>query len=448
MSASPHKNNLPALAQLLLAVTSTASVASLQYGWTLFIDPIEARHHWGVTGIQYAFSLFVLVQTWLAPLEGYLVDRFGPRPLMLGAGMAVALSWLINSVADSLPLLYLGSAVAGIGAGCVYSTCIGQALKWFPANRGLAAGLVAAGFGAGSALTAGPLGHMIGSQGYEHTFAVFGLIQGLIVALMSLGMRAAPESLYAPQHQEQTRRDYTPLEVLRSPVFYLLYLLYVLVATGGLTLLASLGPIGQDLAVGGGLQLPGVSLPTMTLALSLNRTLDGAGRIFFGWVSDRIGRELTMAGAFIIGGGTLLMLENSGSDPLGFVLITTIYFAAYGQIFSLFPATTADTFGARFATANYGMLYTAKGTASLLASVAVAMAGRNGWGPVFIFAMCGNVIAALLAIMVLVPLRHRHFDQAAAETGAVFQVRRRGRTTVRGSIPNRRVPRHTDTPWR
>jgi OFA family oxalate/formate antiporter-like MFS transporter len=415
------------LTQLLLAVVSTASVASLQYGWTLFVNPIEARHHWGFTAIQIAFSLFVLLQTWLAPLEGYLVDRFGPRPLVLAAGTLVGLSWLINSAADTLPLLYLGNALAGIGAGCVYSTCIGQALKWFPASRGLAAGLVAAGFGAGSAITAGPLGQMIHEQGYEHAFAVFGLIQGSLVALMSLGMRAAPENLQAPRHQEQTRRDYDPRQVLRSPVFYLLYVLYVLVASGGLTILASLGPIAQDLAVSSRLQLSGFLLPTVTLALSLNRACDGAGRVFFGWVSDRIGRELTMALAFIIAGCTLLMLENNGPDPLGFIAITTIYFAAYGQIFSLFPATTADTFGARFATANYGMLYTAKGTASLLVALAVAVAGRNGWGPVFFFAMCCNLLAALLAVMVLAPLRTRHFDQAAESGGVVFQVPKRSR---------------------
>lgn len=421
----PQKNLLPAWAQLLIAVISTASVASLQYGWTLFVNPIEATHHWSFTAIQAGFSVFVLMQTWLAPLEGYLVDRFGPRPLVLGAATLVALAWLINSSADTLPLLYLGNALAGIGAGCVYSTCIGQALKWFPASRGLAAGLVAAGYGAGATLTAGPIGQMIHTDGYEHAFAVFGLVQGSVVALMSLGMRAAPESVQAERHQDQTRHDYEPKTVLRSPVFYLLYVLYVLVASGGLTITASLGSIAKDLGVGDRFQLWGMSLPTLTLALSLNRAWDGAGRIFFGWVSDRIGRELTMALAFIIAGCTLLMLENNGGSPLGFIVITTIYFAAYGQVFSLFPATTADTFGPRFATANYGILYTAKGTASLLVTAAAVVAGRNGWGPVFFFAMCCNVLAALLAVMVLEPLRKRHFEQAAASPG--FEVAKRSR---------------------
>ena len=266
---------------------------------------------------------------------------------------------------------------------------------------------------------------MIHAHGYEYAFMVFGLIQGGIVVVMALGMRGAPERLQAQRHEEQTRRDYEPGEVLRSPVFYLLYLLYVLVASGGLTMAASLAPIAKDLEVSDRLQLPGLELPALTLAVSLNRTWDGAGRIFFGWISDRIGRELTIALAFIIAGCTLLMLENNGSDPLGFIIVTTVYFAAYGQVFSLFPATTADTFGARYATANYGMLYTAKGTASLLVPVATAVAHTHGWGPVFFFAMCCNVLAALLATMVLAPLRTRHFDQAAAGEPEVFQARRR-----------------------
>lgn len=421
MSASPlNKNRLAAFSQLVLAVICTASVASLQYGWNLFVSPIDAQHHWGLAAIQLALSLFVLLQTWLAPLEGYLVDRFGPGPLMLGAGTVVALSWLIHSVADTLPLLYLANALAGIGAGCVYSTCIGQALKWFPANRGLAAGIVAAGFGAGSALTAGPLGQMIHVQGYEHTFAVFGLIQGGLVALMSLGMREAPQNLQTRRNRDQTRCDYHPSQVLRSPVFYLLYLIYVLVASGGLTLTASLGSIARDLGVSDRFQLSGSSLPTVALALSVNRPWDGAGRIFFGWLSDRIGRELTMGLACVVAAGTLLMLENNANDPLTFIVTTTIYIAAYGQVFSLFPATTADTFGARYATANYGLLYTAKGTASLLVIVATMVAGHYGWGPVFFFAMCCNLLAAVLAVMVLAPLRTRHLDQAAAGQAVVF----------------------------
>jgi MFS family permease len=131
-------------------------IANLQYGWTLFVNPIDQKYHWGRAAIQVAFTIFVLMETWLVPLEGYLIDKFGPRVMIGGSGVLVAIAWVINSVADSLSLLYVGAAIGGIGAGVIYGGSVGNALKWFPDRRGLAAGLTAAGFGAGSALTVIP----------------------------------------------------------------------------------------------------------------------------------------------------------------------------------------------------------------------------------------------------------------------------------------------------
>lgn len=432
MSTPTDSKNLLATpwAQLTLGIISVACVANLQYGWTLFVNPIDARHHWGTAAIQIAFTLFVLLETWLVPLEGYLVDRLGPGVVVLCAGALVAASWLVDSAATSLPMLYLGGALAGIGAGCVYGTCIGQALKWFPGNRGLAAGLISAGFGIGSALTVGPLEATIEARGYEHAFVVFGLIQGGLVVLMSFGMLSPPAVLQSAWSPEQTRRDYGPRFVLRSPLFYLMYLLYVMVSFGGLTLAASIAPIAQSLGLDANRQLEWLSLPTLTLALSLSRLSDGLSRPLFGWISDRIGREMTMALAFIIGGGALLLLEGYGSDPVSFILITTIYFGVYGEIFSLFPATAADTFGARFATVNVGLLYTAKGVASLLVPIAVSMAQGRGWGLIFTLAMCCNLLAALLAVVVLGPMRQRHFERAAEGEATVFPVVGLGRRRI------------------
>lgn len=410
--------------QLAVGVVCVASVANLQYNWTLFVDPIEAQHHWGPAAVQVAFTLFVLFESWLVPVEGYLVDRFEPRHVVLAGAALVAASWLLNSVADSLPMLYLGCAVGGIGTGCVYGSCLGSAIKWFPARRGLAAGITAAGFGAGAAITVGPIASMIASAGYQQAFAVFGLFQGGLIAVTSSIMVVAPAAVQAQRaNDEQTRRDYTPAEVLRSPVFYLLYLLYVLVAVGGLTLAASVAPIAQTMGVADD-PAGFLGLPTLLLALYLSRICDGAGRPLFGWISDRLGRELTMALGFIIGGLALLMLDSYGTDPLGFVLLTAVYFGVYGEIFSLFPATAADTFGARFATANIGMLYTAKGTGALLVPVATLLAREHGWGTVFTLAMCFNLVAALLAVFALAPLRDRHFQEAARAAGAVFRPER------------------------
>src|SRR4051794_39591408 len=306
--------------QLTIGVICMACVANLQYGWTLFVNPIDEKYHWGRPAIQVAFTLFVLVETWLIPVEGYLVDRFGPRWVVMGGSFLVAIAWLINSSASSLPVLYAAAAIGGIGTGCVYGTCVGNALKWFPGRRGLAAGITAAGFGAGAAITIGPIATMIKNAGYEHAFLVFGLIQGGIVFLMSWGLQVAPASLQSSKVKaNQTAHGYTPAEVLRSPCFWVMYVMFVLVASGGLTMAASMAPIAKDFKIEKEpVELLGIMMPALVFALSLNRIFDGVGRPFFGWLSDQIGREYTMALAFVIGAGALFTLSQSGTNPVLF----------------------------------------------------------------------------------------------------------------------------------
>jgi OFA family oxalate/formate antiporter-like MFS transporter len=415
MSTKLHDSSPSALAnpwvQLFIGVICMACVANLQYGWTLFVNPIDAKYHWGRSAIQVAFTIFVLIETWLIPVEGYLVDRFGPRWVVLGGAILVALAWVINSSADSLAVLYVAAALGGIGTGCVYGTCVGNALKWFPGRRGLAAGITAAGFGAGAAITIGPIAALINSAGYEQAFLVFGLVQGGIVFVMAWLLLAPPPQLVAVKVKpNQSAYGYTPTEVLRSPVFYLLYLMFVLIAAGGLTMAASMAPIAKDLKIDKvPVELFGLAMPALVFALSLDRVFDGVGRPCFGWLSDQIGREYTMALAFFIGALALLTLSQSGSNPVVFVLVTALYFGVYGEIFSLFPATQGDTFGSKFAASNAGMLYTAKGVGALLVPVAAGIAKTHGWGAVFSLAMTFNVIAGLLALFVLKPMRVRHF---------------------------------------
>src|SRR6202453_2833906 len=397
--------------QLIIGIICMACVANLQYGWTLFVNPIDAKYHWGREAIQVAFTIFVVIETWLVPVEGYLVDRFGPKWVVIGGGILVGLAWVINSAAGSLPVLYFAAVIGGIGTGCVYGTCVGNALKWFPGRRGIAAGRTAAGFGAGAAATIIPISHMIGSAGYEQAFLVFGLIQGGIVFVLGWLLLAPPAQLLAMAVKpSQTARGYSPGEVLRSPCFYVLYIMFVLIAAGGLTMAANLAPIAKDFKIEKvPVDLFGIALPALVFALSLNRILDGFGRPFFGWLSDQIGREYTMALAFFIGAGALFILQQAGSNPVVFVLLTALYFGVYGEIFSLFPATQGDTFGSKFAAANAGMLYTAKGAGALLVFVAAGIAKGHGWGMVFALAMTFNLIAAILALFVLKPMRARHF---------------------------------------
>jgi OFA family oxalate/formate antiporter-like MFS transporter len=403
--------------QLFIGVICMACVANLQYGWTLFVDPIDTKYHWGRAAIQLSFTLFVLIETWLIPVEGYLVDRFGPRWVVIGGAFLITAAWVLNSAASSLPVLYLGAALGGIGTGCVYGTCVGNALKWFPGRRGLAAGITAAGFGAGAAITIGPIKTMITTVGYEHAFLVFGLIQGAIVFVMAWLLLTPPPQLVAAKVKpNQTAHGYTPMEVLKSPVFYVLYVMFVLIAAGGLTMAASMAPIAKDLKID---KIPvalfGYSMPALIFAIQLNRIFDGVGRPFFGWLSDQIGREYTMALAFFLGAAALYTLSQSGSNPVVFVLVTALYFGVYGEIFSLFPATQGDTFGAKYAASNAGMLYTAKGAGALLVPVAAVIAKTHGWGSVFSIAMTGNVIAGLMALFVLKPMRIRHFARSREE---------------------------------
>ena len=396
--------------QLIFGIICMVMIANLQYGWTLFVNPIDQKYHWGRAAIQVAFTIFVLTETWLVPIEGYLIDKFGPRVMIGGSGVLVAIAWVINSVADSLFLLYVGAAIGGIGAGVIYGGSVGNALKWFPDRRGLAAGLTAAGFGAGSALTVIPIANMIQSSGYQSAFFWFGLGQGIVVVLVALFLRAPkPGEVNAPAAPAvaQTKRDYGPAEVLRTPVFWVMYAMFVMVGAGGLMATAQLAPIAKDFNVGGiPVSILGITLPALTFALSIDRVLNGFCRPFFGWVSDNIGRENTMFIAFLAEGIGIWLLYLNASDPLLFVLLSGVVFFAWGEIYSLFPATCTDIYGRTFATTNYGLLYTAKGTASLLVPLAnVLQVATDSWKVVFLVAAALNIVAAVMALVLLKPMR-------------------------------------------
>jgi OFA family oxalate/formate antiporter-like MFS transporter len=389
---------------------------------------MDAKYHWGRASIQIAFTIFVLLETWLVPVEGYLVDRFGPRWIVVAGGILCGLAWAINSVASSLTMLYFAAALGGIGAGGVYGTCIGNAVKWFPGRRGLAAGLTAAGFGAGSALTIVPIAAMIRTAGYQQTFLTFGLIQGLIVVVLGYALFAPPTGmLVAPAELAPGAGRYqaTPGEMVKSPIFWLMYLMFVLMGAGGLMATAQLAPIAKDFQVADApVTLIGWTLPALTFALALDRILNGVTRPFFGWLSDHIGRENTMFIAFGLEGIGILALARYGTDPLSFVLLSGLVFFAWGEIYSLFPATVTDTFGARYATTNTGLMYTAKGTAALLVPLGnVLMTATGTWLAVFVIGASMNILAAVLALFVLKPMRASYTRRTAAAAPAQAELR-------------------------
>ena len=412
--------------QLIFGIICMAMIANLQYGWTIFVDPISAAHGWGRAAIQVSFTIFVVVETWLVPFEAALVDRYGPRIMVAIGGVLAGLAWIIDAHANSLAVLYAGGALAGVGAGIVYGTCIGNALKWFSGRRGLAAGLTSAGFGAGAAATVIPLTLMIKSAGYQSTFQTFGLVQGLIILIAAMFLVTPPKAMQAQAAAVNPsillgNRDYAPAQTLKSPVFWTMYIMFVLVASGGLTAVAQLGSIAKDYHIANiPVTIFGVTAVALTYALSLNNIMNGVTRPLLGFLSDRIGRETTMFGAFLLEGIGIFALMKFGTTPTSFVLLSGVVFFAWGEIYSIFPATTRDHFGQKYATTNYGMLYTAKGAAALLVPLAsVVTAATGSWTATLMIAATFNIIAAIMAVAVLRPLRRREINRQVAVSAPI-----------------------------
>jgi len=400
--------------QLIFGIICMVLIANLQYAWTLFVNPIHQAHsEWTLAAIQFAFAVFVALETWLTPIEGWIVDtlstRLGPKLMVAFGGIMVALGWIVNAHAQTLNMLYLGAVFAGTGGGAVYATCVGQAVKWFPDRRGLAVGLTAAGYGAGAALTVVPIRAVIASSGYEAAFFWFGLIQGGVIFLLAWLLRAPdPGELsgVAAPKVVQSARSYSPWEILGTPVFWVLYIMFIMVAASGLMATAQIAPIAKDFGIGNAIVFFGAT--TLSAALIIDNICNGAARPLFGWISDYIGREYTMAIAFALGGIAYWLLGSMGHAPWAFVLFAALIFLTWGEIFSLFPSTCTDSFGPKFATVNLSLLYTAKGASAFLVPVANIIKSHTGsWHMVFVATAIMNFVVVALALFVLKPLRSK-----------------------------------------
>jgi MFS transporter, OFA family, oxalate/formate antiporter len=394
--------------QLIAGIVCMVMIANLQYGWTYFVDPINARFHWGRTDIQIAFTIFVATETWLVPIEGWFVDRFGPRIVVMLGGIVVAIAWTMNAYATTLPMLYVAAAVSGLGAGAVYGTCVGNALKWFGDRRGLAAGLTAAGFGAGAAATVVPIVSVIKNYGYDRAFLWFGLGQGLVILVLSQFLKA-PKPGEAPNvaRKSQAPREFRPMQMLGTPLFWILYVMFVLVAASGLVVTAQVAPIARDYKIA---NLPVnflfIGSTVLVMAGIVDNILNGLARPTFGWVSDHIGRENTMAIVFTFGACAYWALGTIGNTPWMFIVTAGLVYFTWGEIYSLFPAICTDTYGTQYATTNAGLLYTAKGAAAFLVPAASWLQSQTGsWHAVFVVAAVANVLVAATALLVVKPMR-------------------------------------------
>jgi OFA family oxalate/formate antiporter-like MFS transporter len=403
--------------QLSIMVLSTVTLSNMQYGWTLFVNPMRNETHWTTVGIQLAFSILIFLNTWLAPLEGWVADRYGPRFVVMLGGLAAGTSWVVNSRAHSLQTLYVAAAIGGLGIGCVFGTCMGTALKWFPERRGFASGMIAAGYGLGAAMTVIPTSRMILASGYRHTFFFFGLLQG--VSIFCLGAFLIKPRVSAHRLSSTGRirqgREFTPSQTVRTKVFWIIYLVYLMIGSGGMIVTAQLGPIARDFGVEKQtITLLGISMPLLAMAVSIDNLANGLTRPFSGFLSDKIGRENTMLLMFCSEGIAFLGLAAFGRQPLAFLVFAALIFLFWGEIFSLFPAICGDTFGVKNATANNGLLYTAKGTSALVVPLANLLVAATGtWTAVLLMMAVASLGAGALAKLVVDPMRRRMFAPEA-----------------------------------
>ena len=399
--------------QLAVCVVAMTAIASPQYAWTLFTEPLARGLDAQLSHVQVAFTLFILAQSWLVPVLGYVMDLLGARVVVALGGILVGLSWVGSGLANSVWELYLFYAMGGVGVAAVYGACIGLALKWFPDRRGLAAGLAVGAYGSGAALTVVPIRHLIEGAGYRTAFMIWGLLLGAVIVLVAWPMMMphpgwrAPESKRRPvdtsPHVPPRVASVTPFQMVRSGTFYLLYVVAVLVTFGGLMVSAQLKPIAVAYGIDKVPLLP--SVDALGLALMANLAVAAVARPFWGWLSDRMGRYRTMALAFALGGVAIFGCLELARIPLGFVVFSCLTAFTWGASFVLFSAAIGDAFGTDYAATNNGIHYTSKGVAAIFAGWGAArlVEATGSWAPVFWLGVACNLVAALIVLFVLQP---------------------------------------------
>jgi MFS transporter, OFA family, oxalate/formate antiporter len=391
--------------QLGLGLVAMMAISSPQYVWTLFVKPFQTATGAALPAIQITFSLLIVLQTFLSPFQGWLIERFGARFLITLGCILSGVGWIASAGATSLTGLYLTYGLfCGVGTGIVYIGIVGLMLKWFPDRRGLATGVVAAGYGFGAILTTFPIDSMMNTSGYQATLVTFGFVLGSLGALAGLFMRQPPELPVATGLDLVTERDVAPAAMLKTPVFWLLFVMMTMMSTGGLMVISQFAPFMRSFGIA---DLTIFGMAALPFALTLDRVTNGLTRPFFGYVSDRIGREYTMVIAFSLEAIAVFLMLSVRGDALLFALMSGVVFFGWGEIFSLFPSTLTDTFGARDATTKYGFLYISQGIGSVLGGPAAAALhdATASWIPVFICIIVMDALTALLALFVLRPMR-------------------------------------------
>lgn len=413
--------------QLVGGIIAMIVISNYQYAFTLFSPGMKQTF----TGVPYAkiaavFAALIAFETWPMPVSGYFIDKFGIRKLMIVGSVLILAGWVLSGTIAESPLdlyIYYG-AISGTGCGIIYISCVANALKWFPDRRGLAAGLTAAGFGGGAALTVIPVAHTIHNVGWAKAMVIWGIAQGLIALIVSFFLHHPPtgwlpagwdSSKQVKRAVVQSKVNYTWYQMLLRPEFYLLYVMFICANLGGLMATANLSQIAKSLSVSNATIL---GLAIVPLTVTLTSICNALSRIAWGSVSDRLGRERTMFVVFGVEAILVLAVTRISGHPIAFFVLFPMIFLFWGEIYSLFSATSGDVFGPKNASVNYGFLYTSKGLASFLASFGAAALAAHFAGSFsasfYISAvLCG--LSSLLALFVLRPLLRSRIAKERSE---------------------------------
>ena len=398
--------------QLAAGVMAMVVISNFQYSFTLFTPGLKQQF----PGVEYKdialiYTLFILFETWPVPVAGYFIDKFGIRNLMLIGSVMILLGWTLGGMfATSIFHLYMYYGVlAGTGAGIIYIATVANAIKWFPDKRGLAAGLTAAGFGGGSALTLIPISGTIASMGWAGAMTAWGIGQGVVAIAMALILHHPPKgwlptNWVQPKAVAQTRKDFSAKQMMSQKEFYIMYFMFLMVCTGGLMTTGNMSQIAKSLNVADATFF-GIAIVPLTATIA--GVTNAFARIMWGAISDKFGREYTMAFAFLLEGVLILLMTQIMGMPIAFMILMPFVFLAWGEIYALFSAITGDVFGPKNASGNYGILYTAKGMASIMAgwgAAAVAAAYAGSFTVPYYIAGAFDILAAGMALFILRPI--------------------------------------------